>query len=515
MQVQELLEKSVQRAPERAALVVDGRKWAYGEIEKRANSVARALIEAGVSRGDRVAVCLENSAEAVFALFGVLKAGAVFLLINPTTKSEKIVFLLNNCRAKIFVTDEKKRTGFSDVWAQVPHLAGVVVLGLAGSREEGGKHFFSFPQDGEDRPPARSGADADLAGLMYTSGTTGHPKGVMLTHRNILSAMSSITSYLKNTEGDVILNYLPLSFGYGLGQVLTMFMVGGSVVLEKSFLYPYVALEKLRDEKATGFPLVPTMAAMLLQLDLSGMDFPALRYFTNAAAPMPLDHIKRLRASFPKASFYSMYGQTECLRVTYLPPEQLDIRPTSVGRGMPNQELWIEDEQGRRVGPGVAGELIVRGPHVMKGYWEAPEETEKKLRPGPLPGEKVLHTGDLFKTDEEGYLYFVSRRDDIIKCRGEKVSPREVEDILCAHAEVVEAAVVGVPDPVLGQAVGAVVVVRDPSRLTPADLLAYGKKHLEDFMVPKRIIFADGGLPKSPNGKIDKRSLVDLFKEAS
>ncbi len=495
--------------------MADGRKWTYGEIEKRSNSVARALTEAGVRRGDRVAVCLDNSAEAVFAVFGVLKAGAVFLLVNPTTKSEKIIFLLNNCRAKTFITDEKKRQGFSDVWNQCPHLASVLVIGLAGSADEAGKRFVLFPTGGDERPSIPAGGDSDLAGLMYTSGTTGHPKGVMLTHRNIVSAMSSITEYLKNSERDIILNYLPLSFGYGLGQVLTMFMVGGSVVLEKSFLYPYVALEKLRDENVTGFPLVPTMAAMLLQLDLSGMDFPALRYFTNAAAPMPLDHIKRLRASFPKASFYSMYGQTECLRVTYLPPEQLDVRPTSVGRGMPNQELWIEDERGNRVGPGVAGELVVSGPHVMKGYWEAPEETAKKLRPGPKPGENVLHTGDLFKMDEEGYLFFVSRRDDIIKCRGEKVSPREVEDILCAHPEVVEAAVVGVPDAVLGQAVGAVVTVRDPSRVTPADLLTYGKKHLEDFMAPKKIVFSNGGLPKSPNGKIDKRSLVDLFKEAS
>jgi acyl-CoA synthetase (AMP-forming)/AMP-acid ligase II len=230
---------------------------------------------------------------------------------------------------------------------------------------------------------------------------------------------------------------------------------------------------------------------------------------------MPLDHIKRLRAAFPNALFYSMYGQTECLRVTYLPPDQLDKRPTSVGKGMPNQELWIEDETGRRAGPGAAGELVVSGPHVMKGYWESPEDTDKKLRPGPRAGEKVLHTGDLFKMDEEGYLYFVSRQDDIIKCRGEKVSPREVEDILCAHPDVAEAAVVGMPDPVLGQCVCAAVVVRDGARVSPPELIAYSKKHLEDFMVPKSVVFATGGLPKSPNGKIDKRSLAGLFKEVA
>ena len=515
MRVESLLERCASRSPYKTAVVADGRRWTYRETDRRANRLAHALRDAGVQNGDRVAVCLDNSAEAVFALFGILKAGAAVLLINPSTKAEKMAYLLNNSRAKALLTDRRKQIEYLGVWGQTPSLAVVYVLGAGADWKEAGKQFSPLNRvfdDGDDRPITGTGVGADLAALLYTSGTTGVAKGVMLTHLNLLSATTSIAGYLENTERDVVLTCLPLSFGYGLSQVLTMFLAGGTVVLEKSFLYPYAVLEALRAEGATGFPLVPTMAAMLLQLDPSSMAFPSLRYLTNAAAPLPLDHLQRLRAVFPGAKLFSMYGQTECVRVTYLPPDQLDARPSSVGRGMPNQNVWIEDESGCTVGPGVTGELIVQGPHVMEGYWGSPEETEKKLKPSSPSGGKALRTGDLFRMDDEGYLYFVSRRDDIIKCLGEKVSPREVEDALCAHPYVAEAAVIGVPDAVLGQSVRAVVSVRNGYPLSPSDLLAHCKKRLEDYMVPKSIVLTRDGLPKSANGKIDKRSLISYFE---
>ena len=515
MRVESLLEQSARRTPDKTALVADGRRWTYREANRRADRLAHALRDAGVLKGDRVAVCLDNSAEAVFAVFGILKAGAVFLLINPSTKAEKMAYLLNHARAKALLTDRRKQPRFSAVWGTTPSLAVVYVLGAGARWEEAGKRFCPLDdifENGDDRPVSGDGADLDLAALLYTSGTTGPAKGVMLTHLNLASATTSITAYLENTDRDVVLTCLPLSFGYGLSQVLTMFMVGGTVVLERSFMFPYAVLETLRAEGVTGFPLVPTMAAMLLQLDLSSLSLPSLRYLTNAAAPLPLEHIKRLRAAFPGAKLFSMYGQTECIRVSYLAPDQLDARPSSVGRGMPNQDVWIEDESGRPVGPGVTGELMVRGPHVMKGYWDSPEETDKKLKPGPEAGPKVLRTGDLFRMDVGGYLYFVSRQDDIIKCQGEKVSPLEVEEALCAHPQVAEAAVIGIPDAVLGQSVRAVVSARNGHPLSPAELLAHCKKHLEDFMVPKSIVFARDGLPKSANGKVDKRSLVSYFE---
>jgi long-chain acyl-CoA synthetase len=278
------------------------------------------------------------------------------------------------------------------------------------------------------------------------------------------------------------------------------------VVLERSFAYPYAVVETLIREGVTGFPIVPTMSAVLLQLDLEKYDFGRLRYITNTAAALPTHHIQRLRRLFPNVKLYSMYGLTECKRVSYLPPDQLDARPGSVGRGMPNEEVYIVDEKGRRVGPGVIGELVVRGSNVMKGYWERPDDTDQRLKPGPLPGERVLYTGDFFKMDEEGYLYFVGRKDDIIKTRGEKVSPREVEDVLYSLDGVAEAAVIGVPDPVLGHAIKAIVTLREGARLTEQDVRRHCAGHLEDFALPKAIEFRDA-LPKTASGKISKLEL--------
>jgi acyl-CoA synthetase (AMP-forming)/AMP-acid ligase II len=331
----------------------------------------------------------------------------------------------------------------------------------------------------------------------------------MLTHLNMVSAATSITTYLENREDDIILSVLPLSFDYGLYQALMAFKIGGTLVLERSFTYPHAVLERVVREKITGIPLVPTMAAILLQMDLSKYDFSSLRYVTNTAAALPVEHIRKLRGLFPHVTLFSMYGLTECKRVSYLPPEQLDIRPGSVGKGMPNEEVFVVDDAGRRVPAEVIGELVVRGANVMKGYWQLPEETAKKLRPGPVPGEMMLYTGDLFRTDDEGYLYFVGRKDDIIKSRGEKVSPKEVENVLCSHPAIAEAAVIGVPDPVLGEAIKAIVALRSDAQATEKEVLRYCAQHLEDFMVPQ-IVEIRATLPKTSNGKINKRELAGV-----
>jgi len=299
---------------------------------------------------------------------------------------------------------------------------------------------------------------------------------------------------------------LPLSFDYGLYQALMTFKAGGPLVLARSFTYPHAVLETMIREKVTGFPIVPTMSAVLLQLDLGKYDLSSLRYITNTAAALPTHHIRQLRALFRDVKLYSMYGLTECKRVSYLPPDQIDVRPASVGRGMPNEEVYIVNEEGRRVGPGVIGQLVVRGSNVMKGYWELPEETDKVLKPGAFPGERVLYTGDFFKMDEEGYLYFVGRKDDIIKTRGEKVSPKEVEDVLYSLDGVAEAAVLGIPDPTLGQAVKAVITLCDGAVLTEQDVRRHCSRQLEDFAVPKVVEFTDS-LPKTASGKISKREL--------
>ena len=307
---------------------------------------------------------------------------------------------------------------------------------------------------------------------------------------------------------EALLAALPLSFDYGLYQVVMAFMFGGTVVLEKSFVFPVKVLERMAAEKVTGFPIVPTMAAFLTGMsNIGGFDLGSLRYITNTAAALPVEHIKRLSRIFPQARLFSMYGLTECKRVSYLPPEELMRRPSSVGKAIPNSEVFVVDGDGREVAPGEVGELVVRGANVMQGYWNSPELTSRTFRQGSHPWEKVLYSGDLFRKDEEGFLYFVGRKDDMIKTKGERVSPREVENALCSIEGVSEAAVVGVPDEILGQAVKAFVVLGPGSGLTEKDILRRCAEALEPFMIPRRVEFVDG-LPKTANGKVDRKLLA-------
>jgi len=508
VQLEGFLEASRGRFPDKIALICGDRRLSYRDVERDANRLAHGLIALGVERGDRVAVYLDNSVEAVLSIFAILKAGAVFLLVNPTTKADKLAYILNNCRARVLVAHAAKRRVIDAIRDKTPHLQSVV---LAGGGRSSHRAAWSWDDvlktETADGPPSKRSIDIDLAALIYTSGSTGQPKGVMMTHLNMVTAARSITRYLENSPDDVILNALPLSFDYGLYQVLMTFLVGATLVLERSFAYPQLVVDRLAAERVTGFPLVPTMAAMLLEMkDFTAENAPHLRYVSNTGAVLPPAHIERLRALFPTTAIYSMYGLTECKRVAYLPPDQLASRPTSVGKAIPNTEVWIVDGEGRRVGPGAVGELVVRGSHVMKGYWEQPEETDRVLRPGPLPGERVLHTGDLFTMDDEGYLYFQGRRDDMIKTRGQKVSPKEIENVLYAFDAVAEAAVFGVADPIAGQAIKAVVVLREGALVTDQDLRRHCANRLEDFMVPA-IIEVRAQLPKTPNGKIDKRTV--------
>ena len=369
--------------------------------------------------------------------------------------------------------------------------------------------IYQFPTLLDTYPSTRPSCptiDLDLACLIYTSGSTGEPKGVMSTHANVVFAASSIIQYLENVPEDIVINVLPLAFDYGLYQLLMVFKFGGALVLERSFAYPAAVLKRIEREQITGFPGVPTVFAMMLQMDLSRFDLSSLHYLTNTAAALPVEHIRRLRDTFSWTRLYSMYGLTECKRTLYLPPEELNRRPGSVGIAIPGTEVWVEDEAGKRLGPGEVGELVVRGSHVMQGYWNNPEATARWYRPGRYPAERLLYTGDLFKTDEDGFLYFIARKDDVIKSRGEKVAPKEVESVLYQLPGVVEAAVIGVPDKILGEAIKAFIVCGDDQPLTEKDIRRHCTQHLEDYMKPKYIEFRDS-LPKTSSGKIQASAL--------
>ncbi len=508
MRVEEFLLNSAASSPNKTALVVGESRLSYRALDNASSRLAHALRVRGVSDGQRVVLFLENSVEAVVAIFAVLKAGGTFSPVNPTTKADKLAFILNNCRATVLITQDRLQDVAAEAMEQSPSVTSAIVVGARGEPTvRDSVSLVTALTACPATPPTQSGIDIDLAMIIYTSGSTGFPKGVMMTHQNIVTAATSITTYLQNTADDVILSVLPLSFDYGLYQALMVVKMGATLVLEKSFTFPQLVLQKLRSERATGFPLVPTIAAILLQMkDLTAGTFPHLRYITNTAAALPPAYIQRLQELFPTTRIYSMYGLTECKRCTYLPPEQLKSRPGSVGIAIPNTQAYVVDENGDRTAPGVVGELVIRGGHVMKGYWENPEATERVLRPGPYVWEKVLYTGDLFRCDEEGFLYFVGRKDDIIKTRGEKVSPKEVENVLYAHPGIREAAVVGVPDPILGMALKAVVVCAETGTLSEQDVIRHCASRLEDFMVPKHVEFRQE-LPKTDTGKI-RRSQV-------
>jgi acyl-CoA synthetase (AMP-forming)/AMP-acid ligase II len=445
----------------------------------------------------------------VLCLYAALKCGAVFMPVNPLTKRDKLAYLLNDSRASVLVSHTVLQAECGHALVLNTSVHTVVMAGVdAGYAPPDARHI-GFPPAGAAplRPEAPATIDQDLAGIIYTSGSTGDPKGVMLTHLNMVSAARSISQYLGLVADDVVACVLPLAFDYGLYQVLMAFQTGATVVLERSFAFPVKALEVLARERVTVFPGVPTIFSLLMQLKtLADHPLPDLRLLTNTAAALSETHIRQLRGLFPQAQLFSMYGLTECKRVTYLPPDQLDIRPTSVGRGMPNEEVWLVDEAGRRLPNGSVGELVIRGSNVMRGYWEKPQETAKRLRPGPIPGEFILHSGDIFRTDSEGYLYFVSRTDDVIKSRGEKVSPREVEDVLYGLEGVFEAAVIGVPDALLGEAVKAFVALRPGFSYSERDVVRYCLSKLESFMAPKHVEFV-ASLPKTDTGKIKKTGL--------
>ncbi len=512
------LHDSAQRDPDKTALICGARRASYAEIDGDANALAHAFRAMGLSRQDRVVIYLDNCVEAVQGLYAAMKASGVFVVVNPQTKGDKLAFILNDCDARILLTSTRAIEAVAADVADCASLTHVVVtdgrpaahdrlrelLGLSRTLHSLGELLAAH--SGE--LPANRNINLDLASLVYTSGSTGLPKGVTLTHLNMVSAALSISTYLRNEPGDIILSPLPLAFDYGLYQVLMAMQFGGTVVLEKQFTYPYQYIELISREKVTGLPIVPTISAILLHLkDLEAHDFSSVRYLTNTAQALPVHHIRRLRQVMPAARLYSMYGLTECKRVAYLPPELIDAKPTSVGIAIPDTEVWIEDEAGRVVDtPGTPGELIVRGAHVMVGYWNRPEETARALRPGRHPWERELRTGDLFRQDEDGHLYFIARRDDLIKTAGERVGPREVENVLYELEEVTEAAVIGVPDETLGSAIKAFLALREGASLTEADVIKHCQRRLEKFRVPKHVAFVDA-LPKTSSGKISKQGL--------
>ncbi len=478
--------------PDRPAVITRDSRLSYGELDQLADAVAVGLRRLGLGRGDRVALLLPNGEELAIAIYGVQRAGAAYMPLNPTIKRDRLRYVLANSGATFVICDPAR-----------------LETARAASGIEDGPAVISDVRElaAEGAPPAPP-TELDLAALIYTSGSTGDPKGVTLSHRNMTFAADSIIQYLGMNGRDRVLCALPMSFDYGLYQLLMCVRVGATLVLEAGFSFPGRLVRTLEEQEITGLPGVPTMFQVLTSLrGLGERELPHLRFLTNTGAALPAGLIEAIVRTFPGARLHSMYGLTECKRVTHLPPEQLAARPTSVGVPIPGTEAWVDDGDGGRAAPGEVGELMVRGAHVMHGYWGDPEASAERLRPGRWPWERILATGDLFRRDEHGYLYFVGRRDELIKSRGEKVYPREIEDVLLDLDGVQEAAVVGVPDRLLGEALHAHVAAMSGVELDPAQLRRTCADRLEAHKVPERIWVHDE-LPRTGRGKVDRGALL-------
>ncbi len=499
----------------------------YGQLWDAARRLAAWLRRRGLRRGDRVLILLENTVESAVAIYGTSLAGGVFAVIHPQTKRDKVRFVLNDCGARFLISERRLAATYRSAAGDLPSLEAVLTVSrgdpaaadaaAAAEAHEAHEATPAAPPPEHDLAAAlaESVADdapcpaigVDLAALIYTSGSTGEPKGVMMTHQAMVFTCGSLVEYLRLDGAHRILCALPLAFDYGLYQILMAVHVGATVLLEKDFVFTAPILKRLAQEQVTVFPGVPTMFATLIDLHRRGsLCFPGVQRVTNTAAALPAEMLPALREIFPNALIYKMYGLTECKRVCYLEPELVLQRPASVGKAIPGTEVLLLDDENRPVAPGEMGILHVRGPHVMMGYWNRPEQTAQMLRPGPLPGERMLRSGDWFTQDAEGFLYFKGRSDDIIKSRGEKVSPREVENALYGLPDVVEAAVVGAPDPILGEMVCAYVVVREGSSLTPPAIIRACRERLEPYLVPGRVTLV-GALPHTSRGKIDYLAL--------
>jgi amino acid adenylation domain-containing protein len=507
MLVHELLEASAARTPDAPFLLSDCEPHTFADIDDLSSRIAFGLRQGGVRKADRVALVMENSPSLVAAMFGVLKAGAVFVPINPLTRQERLAEVMNDCQVRAVIASAPLRRFVAPA---IEHSPSVVLIAWDAGQaiDDIGVGLNELAHEATRQLPRERVIDADLAAIIYTSGSTGAAKGVMLTHRNVCNSVWSISTYLDNVPNDIVACVLPMSFGYGLFQVLAGASVGYSVLLETSFAFPYEVMERVSKHRVTGLPGVPTMFSTILQMPhIDELDLTSIRYLTNAAAELPVAHVGRLQRLMPNARIFCMYGLTECTRVSYLDPERLADKPGSVGKAIPNTDAYVVMPDGRRAEPGEIGELVVRGSGVMLGYWGKPEETAAILQPGELCGERLLHTGDLFRTDEEGYLYWVGRRDDVFKSRGEKVAPSEIESAIYELDGVAEVAVVGVPHDVDGMAIKAFVVPRPGGSLGEQDIRRHCRARLANHLAPRFVEFRSE-LPRTPSGKIRKAGLT-------
>lgn len=493
------------RDAEKVAIVDGARSYSYEELARAMNVVGAALRARGVRRFDRVGVLLDKSWEAVVALLGVAASGAAFVPISTGLRRPQAEHVARDCAVKLLLTSTS--TAPLRVGLDVPTLT----LEEGRLLDESGRVEARLDERAFASVPAA--IETDLGAILYTSGSTGKPKGIMLSHRNLVAGAQIVSSYLENTPEDRLLSVLPFHFDYGLSQLTTMLRVGGTLVLQRSLL-PGDILRGLREHGITGLAGVPSVWTLLLQSERSLREQPlsTLRYISNSGGMIPSAHIEKLKQLLPTTKIVLMYGLTEAFRSTYLPPEEVGRGPSCIGKAIPDTEIFVVTPDGRECAPGEVGELVHRGPTVALGYWGAPEKTATVYRPNPLaPPElqahdRVVYSGDLVRRDEDGYLYYVGRRDELIKVDGHRISPQELEELFHEDESVHEVAVFGRGDIASGQSIVAVLSLREGVIRTEEDLRASLRERAPPYMMPRSIVVLPA-LPKTSSGKIDRSEL--------
>jgi acyl-CoA ligase (AMP-forming) (exosortase A-associated) len=523
--IHELIFDMAQRAPHAAALSWQGEETSYAALAQSVRETAATLLTLGLQRGARVAVYLEKRPENVIAMFGAAAAGGVFVPVNPLLKPEQVAYILADCNVAILVTSRERLAQLVPALATCPDLQTVLLTGEPLPQTSLGKvrllPWTAVPTDvpatGAPAPRPHAAIDMDMAAILYTSGSTGRPKGVVLSHRNMLAGALSVSGYLRNTPEDRILCVLPLSFDYGLSQLTTAFASGACAVLMNYLLLRDI-VEAVEQEAITGLAAVPPLWVQLSQLSWP-LSTP-LRYITNSGGVMQRATLDKLRQALPRTQVYLMYGLTEAFRSTYLAPEQLERRPGSIGQAIPNAEVLVLRPDGSVCDADEPGELVHRGALVALGYWNDAARTAERFKPLPpqasglvLP-ELAVWSGDTVRRDAEGYLYFVGRSDDMIKTSGYRVSPAEIEEVVYASGLVGDAAALGLPHAVLGQAIALLVTPAPGVALLRDSVLAACRARLPSYMVPLWVEIRDGVLPRNPNGKIDRPLLARELAQA-
>jgi acyl-CoA ligase (AMP-forming) (exosortase A-associated) len=517
--IHHMLRHSAARHAEKEAFVHGARRLTYQEVADRCSSVACGLRSAGMRRGDRVGIYLDPSVEQVLSIFSVSQAGGVYVPINTVLVPEQVAHIARDCGMKTLITTPDKLEILLPVLHDVSSLQFFVLAGQSNGQDPAGTKVDSKPAHGFEemlRLPVGDcwqdwGISVDLAAILYTSGSTGKPKGVMLSHANVMAGSTIVSTYLEISDRERILAVLPFSFDAGMNQLMTAFQQGGTIVLVK-FVFAKEIIDALISERVTGLAGVPTVWSLLANGGILKHKFPDLRYITNTGGAMPQAVLKVLREALPATKIFLMYGLTEAFRSTYLPPEELDHRPTSMGKAIPDTEILVLNDRGERCQPGEVGELVHRGPTVSMGYWGNPEATNRVLKPNPLlppelgDCEKACYSGDLVKTDEDGFLYYVGRRDTMIKSSGYRISPTEVEEVLFQTGKIRQAAVIGIPDEVLGQTIKAFLVAKDSTQLDCDAIQGYCMEKMPRHMVPKQFEVMKE-LPKTSSGKVDYPAL--------